>query len=533
MTSMSTALPTPARPSLPPVALEHVIGSGTKWPIALTVLVTLAAQLITVSSKAVLILDWRPADLASIARNYYRNGFDFGHPQILWGGAGPGYVEMECPLVPYAVAWLYAVFGVHDWVAIALPMLAGLALTAVVHLFARRSFGDLAGLVAGLFIAVSPTWVELSTGLWPDVMPVLFGTLGLYVLTRWADQDRPMQLLVVALCLSLAVLLKLTALYLGAPVLCVFWQKYGSSWWRRPAPWIVCLLVIVPSALWYTHAYGLYQQYGNTFGILNSGYLKFGDAGLLTSPGFYVRTAVRVVLFHLTPLGALFVAAALVSRLETAADTLATVWLGAVLVYLLIAATGVNIGHYQYALPIVAPAAMLAGRGCTVLLRRASWVWDMAGSRVATAVLLVVCAVNGVSANVLYQVKGTNHRARSVAKKQTGEVVARLTSPGDLIVVADSDMDDRTPTTSMTPPEIFYFSDRRGWYRAFAWLTPAAIEDLHGQGARYLAVSAYDALYFRTQYEALYEALSRRYRSLTDDEDGIVYDLATPASSGR
>ncbi|MEQ1869848.1 MAG: hypothetical protein ABL961_07475, partial [Vicinamibacterales bacterium] len=93
--------------------------------------------------------------------------------------------------------------------------------------------------------------------------------------------------------------------------------------------------------------------------------------------------------------------------------------------------------------------------------------------------------------------------------------------------------DDRTPTTSMTPPEIFYFSDRRGWYRAFAWLTPAAIEDLHGQGARYLAVSAYDALYFRTQYEALYEALSGRYRSLTDDEDGIVYDLATPASSAR
>ena len=37
MTSMSTALPTSARPSLPPVALELVIGSGAKWPIALTV----------------------------------------------------------------------------------------------------------------------------------------------------------------------------------------------------------------------------------------------------------------------------------------------------------------------------------------------------------------------------------------------------------------------------------------------------------------------------------------------------------------
>ena len=31
---------------------------------------------------------WRPTDLASIALNYYPDGFDFFYPQVFWGGGG-------------------------------------------------------------------------------------------------------------------------------------------------------------------------------------------------------------------------------------------------------------------------------------------------------------------------------------------------------------------------------------------------------------------------------------------------------------
>jgi hypothetical protein len=110
---------------------------------------------------------------------------------------------------------------------------------------------------------------------------------------------------------------------------------------------------------------------------------------------------------------------------------------------------------------------------------------------------------------------------------RTGRALAKLTAPGDLIVVVDADMDDRTPETSMTPPEVFYFSDRRGWYRSMSWLTPEAIEDLRMQGAHYLAVSANHVRWFRTHYAALYNQCSRRYQTLMDGEDGIVYDLTT------
>jgi 4-amino-4-deoxy-L-arabinose transferase-like glycosyltransferase len=127
-----------------------------------TVALTFAAQMAVLSQRDVVILEWRPADLAAIALNYYRNGFDFLHPQILWGGNGPGYVEMEFPLLPYCVALLYSVFGVHDWVALVIPMMCGIGLAVVVNRLTAHFFGAAAGFIAGLFVATAPTWVAMS-----------------------------------------------------------------------------------------------------------------------------------------------------------------------------------------------------------------------------------------------------------------------------------------------------------------------------------------------------------------------------------
>src|SRR6185436_7687077 len=77
----------------------------------------------------------------------------------------------------------------------------------------------------------------------------------------------------------------------------------------------------------------------------------------------------RVVLFHLTPLGLALAALGAMSKPERPSQEIALVWCGAVLIYLLVAAEGVFLGHYQYALPIVPPAAALAGAGFDTLRR--------------------------------------------------------------------------------------------------------------------------------------------------------------------
>jgi hypothetical protein len=496
----------------------------SRWPLVVTVLVAFAAQLLLLAQKDVLILEWRPTDLAAIALNYYRHGFDFLHPQILWGGNGPGYVETEFPLIPYSIALLYGVFGVHDWLALVVPMLSGIGLAIVLNVFTKHFFGPVAGLIAGLFVATSPTWLAMSTGLWPDPPPILCAALGLYLLTRWIEDDARWRFVLAAFCVSLAILLKLTSLYLGLPVAFLFWVKDREAWWRTRHVWMFGALVLLPPAWWYIHAYRLFLQYHNTFGIIASGYSKFGDAGLLTDPSFYVRTFIRLVLFQVTPLGFLLIVIGSLRRADRAVQYLFHVWLGAVLIYLVVAAKGVSLGHYQYALPLIPPAAALAGTGFVTLVRKLeSRQW---------AVLVALLVANTVAANYLNESRGMNFRKQSVQKMRTGKALAKLTAPADLIVVVDAEMDDRTPETSMTPPEVFYFSDRRGWYRSMSWLTPEAIEDLRMQGAHYLAVSANHARWFRTHYAALYGDCSRRYRTLMDGEDGIVYDLtARPGQS--
>jgi 4-amino-4-deoxy-L-arabinose transferase-like glycosyltransferase len=493
-----------------------------------TVLVAFAAQLALLARKDLLILEWRPTDLAAIALNYYRHGFDFLHPQILWGGNGPGYVEMEFPLIPYGIALLYALLGVHDWLALAIPMLCGIGLAIVMNVFTKHFFGPTAGFLAGLFVATSPTWLAMSTGVWPDVPPIFCGALGLYMLTRWVENDEKGHFVLAAFCISLAILLKLTSLYLGLPIAFLFWVKYRHEWWRVRQAWMFAVLVLLPPTLWYIHAYRLFLQYHNTFGIIASGYSKFGDAGILTDPRFYAKTFIRLVMFHTTPLGFLLVIVGSTRRADRAVQYLFHVWLGTVLLYFLVVARGVNLGHYQYALPIIPPSAALAGSGLVTLFRKLEsrqWTNIAPSKRMVAFILVALLAANTAAANYIFESRGMGFRSLSVQKMTTGKAVARLTAPGTLIIVVDADMDDRTPERSMTPPEVFYFSDRRGWYRAMAWLTAEAIEDLRMQGAHYLAVSGNHVNYFRTHFAGLYNDCTRRYQTLMDSDEGIIYDL--------
>ena len=511
--------------------MDGPIASGARWPIVAVVSLMAALQMVALHFKPALLFEWRPADLASIALNYYRHGFAFLYPQILWGGSGPGYVEMECPLIPYLTACLYLLFGVRDWVALLIPMASGLGLSVTTYLLAKRSFGELAGLIAGLLVALSPTVVDMSTGLWPDVPPLFIGTLGLYFLMGWVEDDARWRFRAAVVCIALAPLLKLTALYVGLPVLFLLWTKYRAGTWRAPRVWLFAAVTLLPSIAWYAHAYSLAHVYGNTFGILAGGYLKFASTQLLTSGSFYARTLARVVLFQLTPMGACLAACGLLARPNRVADYLVPIWLINVVFYLGVVATGVSMGHHQYALPIVPPSAVLGGRGAAWLLRWLSRLPLGWSTRTATTAMLCIMGVNAAAAMTLYQARGTDYRERSIDKMRTGLALKAETADDALIVVVDGDMNGRSPTTSMTPPEVFYFADRRGWYRAMDWLDEQAIEDLRQGGARYLAVSLPDASLFRAGYPALYNALGRRYHVLFDDSRGILYELMPERSA--
>ncbi|MEK9137230.1 MAG: glycosyltransferase family 39 protein, partial [Bacteroidota bacterium] len=241
-------------------------------------------------------LGWRQADMSRITMNYLRNGFRFLYPQVDWGGAGPGYVEMEFPLVPYLTALLYKMFGVHEVWALLIPFLCGISIVVVIYSLVKRMYDPAVALMAGLFTASSPL-LSLASQTFLVEPPLLLSVVAsVFFLVRWVDEDRTQDFLLSALFTTLAVLLKLTMLYIGLPLLLLFIVKYRSGTLRQLRFWLFGVLTLLPPFLWYFHAHSLYLEYGNTFGILAGGYNKFARAELLLSPDFYILMAKRIVL---------------------------------------------------------------------------------------------------------------------------------------------------------------------------------------------------------------------------------------------
>ena len=473
---------------------------------------------------------WRPTDLAGIAINYYRNGFHFFYPQVMWGGAGAGHVEMEFPLQPFLAALLFKMFGQHDALCEVLPLAFGFGIVGVTGALGRYLFGDVAGLAAGVATALSPTLVNITSyGMWADPPMVFFGALGLYWLLRWADGDSAWRLWAGAASIALAILFKITGLYLGFVVLYLFIRRYGLQFLKQPTTWIVAAAILLPSVLWYSHAYRMYLEDGNTFGIFAAGSLKFGTTSTLTDLYIYKRTASRVVLYHLTPLGFLaFSYGCYLSLIRR--DAFVFAWLGAVAFHAFVAFRGLQYaGHIGYLLTILPVCNLVGGLGfqtCVGALRQ------RLGQRWRPPVLVPLMV--GFSLLVLLNTVLASDRFnnRDIAfetalwkgKQLTGFKVAELTRPGSLIIVADHEMDGLTPQTWMTPPDVFFFGHRRGWYFALSYATPERIEELRTKGAEYFVVSANSLTQYSGSYPALDAYLSQRFRKVSD-QDGIIYDL--------
>jgi hypothetical protein len=473
---------------------------------------------------------WRPTDLAGIAINYYRHGFHFFYPQVMWGGAGAGHVEMELPLQSFLTALLFKVFGQRDALSEVCPLVFGFGIVWITAMFGRYLYGDVAGLAAGVSVALSPTLVNITSyGMWADPPTVFFGALGIYWLSRWADEDSGWRLWAGAASIALAILCKITGLYLGFVVLYLFVRRYGLQFLLKPTTWLAAAAILVPNILWYAHGYRMYLEDGNTFGIFAAGALKFGTKSTLTDLHVYEKTAIRIVLYHLTPLTFLAFAYGLYLSIVRR-DMLVLTWLGALALHALVAFQGIQFaGHIGYLLTILPVCNMVGGLGFQTALARLRqrlgdlWRPSMLVPLIAAFTLLVV--VNFVVMSNRFNTRDLGFETALWKGKQlTGYKVAELTRPGSLIIVADHEMDGLTPQTWMTPPDVFFFGNRRGWYFTLSWATPGRIEDARRKGAEYFVVSAQSLTQYADKYSALDAYLSQHYRKVNDQE-GIIYDL--------
>jgi Dolichyl-phosphate-mannose-protein mannosyltransferase len=395
---------------------------------------------------------WRQSDVAAIARNFSENGFHFTRPQIDWAGNEPGYVGTEFPILPFLAALCYRGVGVQEWIGriqgvlffiVALPFFFGLV---------RRIFGEVVAVWATFFYAFAPLSIVASRAFIPDVPSLSLAIVGLYFFLRWIEEDRFAWLVLSALLVSLALLIKLPTAIVGAPLFYLAAHRetlraenkdgeleVAAPWKRiflRWELWFFAAVALIPPALWYWHAHRIAERF-YPYHFFGAGGFRIMNAAwyweIVRQTAF---SSLTLALFALALLGALTIRPARYSRLFHW-------WLGAMLLFVVLVGYGNR--HQWYQLPLVPIAAVFAGGAC-------AWIAARAGIPRALPGLAAVLLAGSFAVSSAYCVQPL-YRPAAASLRDLGLELNEATTANALVIAAtDGD------------PTVFYYAHRKGWH---------------------------------------------------------------------
>jgi 4-amino-4-deoxy-L-arabinose transferase-like glycosyltransferase len=477
---------------------------------------------------------WRQSDTATIARNFAANGMDIFFPQINWGGAGPGYVETEFPLMPWLAALTYLVRGEHivlgRLVSLAFVLIAAAAFWGLVRRLLPASAARWA--LAAFFL--SPAFMRWGTAFMPEATVLAFYLLALLGFCRWLQEDRLRFLVWAAAATSAAALVKPTSLHIGLVI--GLWLAFAArDRLRRPSLYVAGLAALVAPALWLRHAAQVHAAYGNTFGVISGGDSKWGNLELWLSPDFYLgnlRTeAIFIYGFVGIPLAVLGVGWLRRRQASSAAAGLSPLpLLGAGAIALTVyyfaagryTSTELGLHYHVYSLPY---AALATGAGVTALLRRSRT--RLSPPRVTVLAAVVAVLLGAQAMNVLAQ----SIRDRAGVYSNCSTALDAVAGQPDLVVVStQSRTIEDGVTNNYQEPQVFFLADRKGWSLAADQHTPEQVAGLRDAGARFL-VEGYPQLVPAGGPLATWLADNTEQVSSLDEDGCDIWELTPPRTA--
>jgi hypothetical protein len=436
--------------------------SRGKWLVFFIVLAALVVRLIGIDQPFVDPWSWRQSDVAAIARNFLENGFYFARPQIDWAGNEPGYVGTEFPILSFVAALIYQGIGVHEWIGRIQGVFFFAAALPFFFLLLCRMFGEIAARWATFFYAFAPLSVVASRAFMPDVPSLSLAIVGIYFFLRWLEQDRFKWLLLSALLISLALLIKLPTALIGAPLLYLLMsgEKFSGQggalspaaagpikdggletaapWTRMFARWEIwffAVVALVPSTVWYWHAHRVAEAFYP--------YHFFGGGGFrIMNAAWSWKIVQQTVFSSLTPVlfGFALVGAFLVPKGRF--TRLFHWWFAAMVLFVFFVGWGNR--HQWYQLPLVPIAAAFAGCAC-------QWAANFLRPSFFAPVPFVL--MSGFFGLISYEYANPFYRPAAASLQKLGLELNEATAANALIIAAtDGD------------PTIFYYAHRKGWH---------------------------------------------------------------------
>jgi hypothetical protein len=430
--------------------------------------------------------DWhqyRQFDTAAIARNLSEDSLNVFYPQVDWRGNSPGYVEVEFQAFTFVVAALYRAFGVHEWLARALNLLFYAFTAILLYHLASAVFSRRAALLAAGFYSILPISYSVSHSFQPDTFMVFCTLAGIYYFWLWTEGGSLPALAFSAAATATAAMIKPFCLYAAVPLIYLCWRKFGWRFLARPVLWVYAVVVVVPMAAWYLHAYHLWELYGNTFGIFG-GRIKGVYLGA-DSPEqrLLYNLASRLVWMIATPVGLVLLAAGFRDR-PPSRNYVFHWWALGFLATIPLVPAG-HAGHFYYQLPLVLIVAPAMGWGLTRLMER-----RILSERWAAAACLAILACS------VWTVRPMIASGAELEQRMAfGKRVEQLT-PANALIVFSYPLEYRPTWYSHRTldgdliagdPTDFYNSHRKGW-SLFTWQTsPELLRKLQSHHAEYFA----------------------------------------------
>ncbi|MEI7437038.1 MAG: glycosyltransferase family 39 protein, partial [bacterium] len=305
-------------------------------------LLACALRLINFTSPLLGNHSWRQADTAAIARNFQEERYNILYPSIDWRGASSGEVECEFPVYQFVLASMYRVLGVHEPIGRLVSIFFSLTTVLGVYLISKRVATAQVGLWAAFFFAVLPMPVFFGRTVMPEALLISACTYAVFWFLKWTQSDSLKFLLLSAVALAVACLIKPPTLYLGLPLAFLAIRKHGARTLARLELWAFAAVVMGSLALWYFHAHQFKATTGLTFGVWEYGSDKWGNWALVGSRMFWEKIFIeRIPGLLLSYLGVPLLIIGLVRPPHSPEERVLSLWIAAMLVFVVVVAKGV------------------------------------------------------------------------------------------------------------------------------------------------------------------------------------------------
>jgi 4-amino-4-deoxy-L-arabinose transferase-like glycosyltransferase len=388
---------------------------------------------------------------ASVARNFFRYGYNIFFPELDFNGTGPSLYAVEFPLYPFLVAIFYGITNsVHEIFGRLLNIAFFVASLFPFFKLVNKYTNQNTAKWSILFFSFSPLSILVSRAFLPETLMICLFIYSLWLFDRWLDNNNFYIYALSTFITATSVIVRPYALIILLPMAYLAWCRYKRKTFTNIYLLIFPLVIIIPSLIWYLSIWSISREMeggGSVVGGAGLWTSSHWNYSILTEPIYYKKMWDHISGVALTPLGLPFVILGLLIREENKKVYFFHAWFLGVTVFFIILPM-LNSVHTYYQFLLIPVAAVFFGKAINklqlVILKRSFL--DL--SIVKISMIFFTIGIILFYIRPIFSGRVASHQNIITA----GKAVQELTNRKDIIIAAKG-----------SGPGFLYYSDRKGW----------------------------------------------------------------------